>query len=322
MNRALLYVISFLSLFLAFEAHAQPAWPARPIRIIVPFGPGAFTDVSARTLAIELTGQLGQQVVVENRTGAGGTIGTELAARATPDGYTLLLSDNSFAISPGLYAKLPYDPLKDFIHVSQIAESPSLMSGRIKLPAKTLKELVSLARAKPGEVTFGSGGQGSSAHLAMELFLNVAGVKMLHVPFKGIAPALAEAVADRIDVLISSLAAGAPHIHNERTRGYAVSGKERHPILPGVPTYAEAGFPRYDMSYWWGIAAPVGTPPAIVARLNQEIARAADKPSLKEVFQKQGARPISSSPADHTRRVNEEIKTWKEVIARAGVKLE
>ena len=322
MTRTLLCAVMFISLAPVAYAQSQPAWPARPIRIIVPFGPGAFTDVSARTLAIELTGQLGQQVVVENRTGAGGAIGTELAARATPDGYTLLLSDNSFAISPGLYAKLPYDPLKDFIHVSQIAESPSLMSGRIKLPAKTLKELVSLARAKPGELTFGSGGQGSSAHLAMELFLNVAGVKMLHVPFKGIGPALAEAVADRIDVLISSLAAGAPHIHNERTRGYAVSGKERHPILPGVPTYAEAGFPRYDMSYWWGIAAPVGTPPAVVARLNQEIARAVDKPSLKEVFQKQGARPISSSPADHTRRVNEEIKTWKEVIVRAGVKLE
>ena len=322
MNRTLLCAAMFLALAPVAYAQSQPAWPARPIRIIVPFGPGAFTDVSARTLAVELTGQLGQQVVVENRTGAGGAIGTELAARATPDGYTLLLSDNSFAISPGLYAKLPYDPLKDFIHVSQIAESPSLMSGRIKLPAKTLKELVSLARAKPGELTFGSGGQGSSAHLAMELFLNVAGVKMLHVPFKGIGPALAEAVADRIDVLISSLAAGAPHIHNERTRGYAVSGKERHPILPGVPTYAEAGFPRYDMSYWWGIATPIGTPPAVVARLNQEIARAVDKPSLKEVFQKQGARPISSSPADHTRRVNEEIKTWKEVIVRAGVKLE
>jgi tripartite-type tricarboxylate transporter receptor subunit TctC len=306
----------------ASQALAQPAWPARPLRIVVPFAPGSFTDVSARTLAIELTGQLGQQVVVENRTGAGGTIGTELAARATPDGYTLQLSDNSFAISPGLYAKLPYDPLRDFIHVSQIAESPSLMSGRIKLPAKTLAELVNLARANPGKLTFGSGGQGSSAHLAMELFLNVAGVKMLHVPFKGIAPALAEAVADRIDVLISSLASGAPHILNERTRGYALSGKERHPMLPRVPTYAEAGFPRYDMSYWWGIAVPVGTAPPIVARLNQEIARAADKPILKEIFQKQGARPISSPPADHTRRVNEEIKTWKEVIARAGVKIE
>ncbi len=301
--------------------HAQ-VWPSKPLRIIVPFGPGAFTDVSARTLAVELTGQLGQPVIVDNRTGAGGTIGTEMVARAAPDGYTLLLSDNSFAISPGLYAKLPYDPLKDFIHVSQIAESPSLMSGRIKLSAKTLKELVNLARADPGKLTFGSGGQGSSAHLAMELFLNVAGIKMLHVPFKGVGPALAEAVADRIDVVVSSLAAGAPHIQNERTRGYALSGKQRHPILPGVPTYAEAGYPQYDMSYWWGIAVPVGTPAPIVSRLNQEIVRAADKPALKDIFQKQGAVAVTSSPADHTRRVNAEIQTWKDVIAKAGVKLE
>ena len=297
MIRITVLALAFFSLSVVVHAQTSQAWPARPLRIVVPFAPGAFTDVSARTLAIELTGQLGQPVIVDNRTGAGGTIGTEIAARATPDGYTLLLSDNSFTISPGLYAKLPYNPLKDFIHVSQIAESPSLMSGRVKLPAKTLKELVELARAKPGALTFGSGGQGSSAHLAMELFLNVAGVKMLHVPFKGIGPALAEAIADRIDVLISSLAAGAPHIQNERTRGYAVSGKERHPILPGVPTYAEAGYPKYDMSYWWGIAVPAGTPPAVVARLNQELARASGKPMLRDIYQKQGAVAVTSSPA-------------------------
>lgn len=322
MIRITVLALAFFSLSVVVHAQTSQAWPARPLRIVVPFAPGAFTDVSARTLAIELTGQLGQPVIVDNRTGAGGTIGTEIAARATPDGYTLLLSDNSFTISPGLYAKLPYNPLKDFIHVSQIAESPSLMSGRVKLPAKTLKELVELARAKPGALTFGSGGQGSSAHLAMELFLNVAGVKMLHVPFKGIGPALAEAIADRIDVLISSLAAGAPHIQNERTRGYAVSGKERHPILPGVPTYAEAGYPKYDMSYWWGIAVPAGTPPAVVARLNQELARASGKPMLRDIYQKQGAVAVTSSPAEHTRRVNAEIQTWKNVIARAGVKLQ
>ena len=321
MIRIWLCALAFSALSPALYAQT-PRWPAKPLRIVVPFGPGAFTDVSARTLAVELTGLLGQPVIVDNRTGAGGAIGTELVARAAPDGYTLLLSDNSFAISPGLYARLPYDPVKDFIHVSQIAESPSLMSGRIKLPTKTLKELVSLARANPEKLTFGSGGQGSSAHLAMELFLNVAGIKMLHVPFKGVGPALAEAVADRIDVVISSLAAGAPHIQNERTRGYAVSGKERHPILPAVPTFAEAGFPGYNMSYWWGVAAPRGTPAAIVAQLNREIVVAADKPALKDVFQKQGATPVTSTPAELGRRVNEEIKTWKEVIARAGVKLQ
>lgn len=319
-------VICYLALLLAMspaqQAIAQPAWPTKPLRIIVPFAPGSFTDVSARAMAAELTGQLGQPVIVENRTGAGGTIGSGLAARAAADGYTLLLSDNSFTISPGLYAKLPYDPLKDFIHVSQIAESPSMMVGRLKLPAKSLKELVGLARSRPGELTFGSGGQGSSAHLAMELFLNVAGVKMLHVPFKGVAASLAEVVADRIDVSMSSLASGAPHVNGGRAQGLAVSGKERHPLLPGVPTFGEAGFPGYDMSYWWGIAVPVETPRQIVSRLNEEIRSAADKPALKEIFRKQGARPLTSSPAEHTRRVDAEIRTWKQVIAKAGVKLQ
>jgi len=320
MIRAAISTLIFFMLSTALQA--QPAWPSKPLRIVVPFAPGSFTDISARALAIELTGQLGQQVVVDNRGGAGGTIGTEAVARAAPDGYTLLLSDNSFTISPGLYAKLPYDPLTDFIHVSQIAESPSMMVGRLKPPVKTLKELVNLARAKPGGFTFGSGGQGSSAHLAMELFLNVAGVKMLHVPFKGVAASLVEVVADRIDLSIASLASGAPHVINERAQGLGVSGRERSSLLPGVPTFAEAGFPGYNMSYWWGIAAPIGTPPQIVSRLNREIARAADKPALKDVFQKQGAVAVTSSPADHTRRVNAEIQTWRDIIAKAGVKLE
>lgn len=319
MVRVLLITAPLLAL--STFSHAQ-SWPGKPLRIVVPFVPGSFTDISARTLAIELTGQLGQQVVVDNRGGAGGTLGTEAVARAAPDGYTLLLSDNSFTISPGLYAKLPYDPLKDFIHVSQIAESPSMMVGRLKLPAKTLKELVNLARARPGELTFGSGGQGSSAHLAMELFLNVAGVKMLHVPFKGVAASLVEVVAERIDVSIASLASGAPHVIGERARGLGVSGKERNALLPGVPTFAEAGFPGYNMSYWWGIAVPTGTPAQIVSRLNQEIVRAADKSALKDIFQKQGAAAITSSPAALTRRVDDEIRTWKDIIARAGVRLE
>lgn len=322
MIRTLFCAVVLVLLSPAPQTLAQPAWPSKPLRIVVPFAPGSFTDVSARAMAAELTGQLGQTVIVENRTGAGGTIGTELVARATPDGYSLLLSDNSFTISPGLYAKLPYDPLKDFIHVSQIAESPSMMAGRLKLPARNLRELVDAARAKPGAITFGSGGQGSSAHLAMELFLNIAGVKMLHVPFKGVAASLAEVVADRIDVSIASLASGAPHVNNERARGLAVSGNERHPVLPAVPTFGEAGFPAYNMSYWWGIAVPVGTPSQIVSRLNQEIARAADRPTLKEIFQRQGARPVTSSPAAHSRRVSDEIRTWKGIIVKAGVKLE
>lgn len=322
MIKLLRCMVVLVSLLPAIQAHAQSAWPNKIIRIVVPFAPGSFTDLAARSIAAELTTQLGQQVIVDNRVGAGGSLGTELVAKAAPDGYTLLLSDNSFAISPGLYHKLPYDPLKDFVHVSQVAESPSLLVGRLQLPAKNLKELVDLARAKPGELTFGSGGQGSSAHLAMELFLNVAGIKMTHVPFKGVVLSIAEVVAGRIDVSIASLASGMAQVSAGKIQGFGVTGKERSPVLPSVPTFSEAGFPGYDMSYWWGIAAPAGTPREIVSRLNQEIVRAADKPRLKENFQNQGARPVTSSPAEISRRVDEEIKVWKNVIAKAGVKVE
>jgi tripartite-type tricarboxylate transporter receptor subunit TctC len=322
MRRTLLAAALGLALLPSPPAWAQTAWPAKPLKIVVPFAPGSFTDLSARSLALELTEQLGQQVVVENRGGAGGTLGADMVAKAAPDGYTLVLTDNSFVMAAGLYAKLPYDPIKDFTQVSQIAESPSIMVARQELPAKSVKSLVELARAKPGELTFGSGGQGSSAHLATELFLNVTGSKMTHVPFKGVAASIAEVVAGRIDISIASLASGMAQVRAGRVQGFAVSGRERTPLLPNVPTFAEAGTPAYDMSYWWGVAVPAGTPPAVVARLNQEIIRAADKPRLKDVFIAQGARAVTGSPAELTRRVEEEIKVWKNVIAKAGVKVE
>lgn len=311
-------------LFLALSpaSQAQPAWPDKPLRIIVPFVPGSFTDLAARAMAVELTGQFGQQVIVDNRTGAGGTIGTETVARATPDGHTLLFFTNSFTTAPGLYARLPYDPVKNFAHVSLVAESPSILLLRLQAPAKTVKELVDLARSRPGELTFGSGGQGSSAHLAMELFLHITGIKMLHVPFKGVATSVIEVAAGRIDSSIASLASGVAQVSAGKIQGLGVTGKERSPLLPGVPTFAEAGYPRYDMSYWWAIGAPAGTPPRVVSRLNREIARAADTPKLKELFLSQGARAVTSSPAELARRVNEETRTWKDLIVKAGVKPE
>jgi len=306
----------------AFQVQAQSSWPNQPVRIIVPFAPGAFTDIAARSVAVVLSAQLGQQFVVDNRTGAGGTIGTDLVAHAAPDGYTLLLSDNSFAVSAGLYPKLPYDAVKDFIQVSEVAEAPPMLIARLELPAKTLKQLVDLARAKPGELTFGSGGQGSSAHLAMELFLDTAGIKMLHVPFRGAAVAVTETVAGHVDIAIASIAAGMPYVRSGRVQGFAVTGKERSPLLPSVPTFAEMGFPDYNFTYWWGIAVRSTTPPQLVSRLNQEIARAVENPKLKESFVNQGAIAVSSSSADFSRRVYEEIKVWKNVIAKVGVKVE
>jgi tripartite-type tricarboxylate transporter receptor subunit TctC len=320
MNRRML--LGTLALAPLATAALAQSWPPRSVRIVVPFAPGSFTDVSARLVANELTGQLGQQVIVENRTGAGGTVGTTAVVRADPDGTTLLLTDNSLAISPGLYRDLPYDPLRDLAQVSRIANSPSILLVRPGLGPKTLAELVDLAKRRPGELTFGSGGQGSSAHLAMELLLNVAEIRALHVPFRGVAAAIADVIAGRVDMAIASLASGIRHVTTNTLLGMGVTGEQRSALLPQVPTFIEAGLPRYDMSYWWGIAAPAATPPDIIARLNREIVQACSQPRLREAFEKQAATAVTSTPEEMTRFVAREIGVWREVITRAGVRIE
>ena len=308
--------------FAVATAASAQSWPAKPVRIVVPFVPGSFTDVAARAYAVEVGQQIGVPVVVENKGGAGGTIGADAVAKSAPDGYTLLLTDNSFVMAAALYPKLPYDPTKDFVQIAVVAESPSLLVVRNELPAKNLRELVALAKAKPGELNFGSGGQGSSAHLATELFLDTAGIKMTHVPFKGVAASIAEVVAGRLDMSIASLASGVAHVKGGRIRGLAVSGSDRHPLLPDVPTFAEQGLTRYDMSYWWGIAAPAGTPQDVVARVHQEFAKAAAKASIRDNFATQGARPLSSSSQEAAQRVEREVRQWKDIVARAGVTIQ
>jgi tripartite-type tricarboxylate transporter receptor subunit TctC len=311
-----------LGIALGPHAGAQAPWPAKPVRIVVPFAPGALTDVAARTIAYELSEQLGQQFVVENRGGAGGTLGTDAVAKSPPDGYALVFTDNSFMISAGLYPSLPYDPAKDLAPVSLAVEAPAIIVAKLDLPAKTIREMVELARAKPDTLTFGSGGQGSSAHLATELFLDAAGVKLLHVPFKGVAAALTEVVAGRIDVTVSSVGAAVGHIRSGKVRALAVSGKERVAQLPDVPTFAESGYPDYDMVYRFGFLAPAGTPPDIVSRLQQEIAKAAAKPKVREFLATQGAVPVSSTPAEYRRIIERELSMWKRIIDKAGVKVQ
>ena len=288
----------------------------------MPFAPGSFTDVSARLIAQELTEQLGQSVIVENRGGAGGTAGTNMVVRAAPDGYTLVLTDTSLSISPGLYPNLPYDPLKDLQQISRIADSPSILLVRPGLGPRNVAELVALMKQKPGEIGFGSGGPGSSAHLAMELLLNVTGTKALHVPFRGVAAAIAETIAGRIDMSIASLASGVAHVAGGTLIGMAVSGEKRSELLPNVPTFIEAGVPKYDMSYWWGIAAPAGTPRPIVDRLHQEIVRATEKPRLREAYIKQAALPVTSTPEQMADHVKREIALWREVITAANVTIQ
>lgn len=309
-------------LLLSRTASAQPAWPSRPVRIIVPFAPGSFTDISARLLGQELSGQLGQQFVVENRGGAGGTLGATAAVRSDPDGHTLLLTDNSLAISPGLYPSLPYNPETDLVQVSRIANSPSILLVRNGLGVTDLAGLVGLAKSRPGQLTFGSGGQGSSAHLAMELLLNVTGTSMLHVPFRGVAAAISEVISGRVDMAIASLASGVGHVRSGTLLGFGVTGDQRATALPQVPTFIEAGVPRYDMMYWWGVAAPKGTPDAIIQKLNAEIGKALAQPKLVEAFAASGATPVHSTPQEMSAHVAREIAVWRAVISRAGVKLE
>jgi tripartite-type tricarboxylate transporter receptor subunit TctC len=318
-RRALLRAAVAFPALAPLAAFGQSGWPDHAVRIVVPFVPGSFTDVSARLIATELTEQLGQPVIVENRGGAGGTAGTTMVVRAAPDGYTLLLTDTSLAISPGLYANLGYDPVRDLAQISRIAVSPSMLMVRPSLGPKTLAELVALAKQKPGEISFGSGGPGSSANLAMELLLNVAGIQALHVPFRGVAAAIAEVIGGRVDMAIASLASGVAQVQGGTLLGLAVSGNQRSALLPQVPTFSEAGQPRYDMSYWWGIAAPAATPRAVIERLNREIVTACAKPRLREAFQQQAALPATSTPEEMTRHLESEIAVWREVIARAKI---
>ena len=322
--RSLLACAAFTGALFAVQtsAFAQTApWPNKPIRVVVPFAPGSFTDTAARTVGLELTNLLGQTVVVENKGGAGSTLGTDMVAKAAPDGYTFLVTDNSFAVSAALYEKLPYQP-KEIMQVSLLADAPAVLVGRPDLETKTLKETVEFARANPGKLTFGSGGQGSSAQLAMETFLLENKIQMVHVPFKGIAAAMVDVAAGRIDIAIGSVGSTSAYIRDNRLLGLAVSGDTRQDIFPNVPTFAEAGYPTYKMLYWFGMMAPAGTPPAIIDRMQKEIAKAVTAAKVKEIFGGAGVRANSTTPAAFTELVQNEITLWSDVIKRAKIKAE
>lgn len=321
-RRTLLRTAAVVPFAMAWPASGEVAWPDRVIRITVPFVPGAFTDVSARLVAQELSDHLSQPVIVENRGGAGGTIGTLEVVRSAPDGYTLLLTDTSLAIAPGLYPKLGYDVIRDLTQISRIAECPSILLVRPGLGPRTVADLVEYGKKNPGKLTFGSGGVGSSAHLAMELFLDVAGIKAVHVPFRGVAAAITETVAGHIDMTISSIAAGLGQVKAGTLLGLAVSGAQRSTLLPDVRTFVEVGLPRYDMVYWWGIAAPARMSAELVTRLNREVVRACDQPRLKNAFLQQAAVASTSTPDEMAAQLKREVVLWRDIITRAHVSTE
>lgn len=302
-------------------ARAQPAdWPARPIRFILPFPPGGGTDILGRLIAERLTAGLGQPVVTENRGGAGGNVGAEAAAKSPPDGYTIVLVAPSLAISPSLYSKLNYDPVKDFAPVSLVATVPNVMITNPSVPAATLREFIALAKSKPGEMNFGSGGSGTSNHLAGELFNIVAGVKLVHVPYKGVNLAMQDVLSGRVQLVFIGIPAAAPHIKAGKLRALALASAQRSAVLPDVPTADEAGLPKFEVTTWYGILAPAGTPRPVVARLNGELGKIMHSPELKDRLEALATDPLTSTPEEFADLIRREIAKWSEVVREAGLK--
>ena len=323
--RALLRLLQLAVLGAALAPWPAPAqtsdvWPSRPLRFILPFPPGGGTDILGRIIAERLTASLGQPVVTENRGGAGGNVGAEAAARSAPDGYTIVLVAPSLAISTSLYSKLSYDPVKDFAPISLVATVPNVMVTHPSVPAGTLAEFIRLAKTKPGEMNFGSGGSGTSNHLAGELFNIVAGVKLVHVPYKGVNLAMNDVLSGQIHLVVIGVPAVAPHIKAGKLRALALVAPQRAAALPEVPTVAEAGLPNFEVTTWYGILAPAGTPKAIVTRLNAELVKAMHAPDLKERLEAMATDPATSTPEEFADYIKREIAKWGEVVRQAGLK--
>jgi len=315
MGRLMLSICAALLLGIPLVAHAQ-TFPSKPIRIIAPFPPGAGTDTLARTLSGPLSKALGQNIIVENRPGAGTVVGTEVAARSPADGHTVLIIANSFTINPAVRSKLPYDALKDFTGVARIASTPMVFSVHPSVPAKTLKELIVLARARPGEITYASSGAGTGHHLAGELFKSLAKIDLIHVPYQGGAPATIAVMGGHTSVLLVNILSTAPHVATGRLRALAVTSPERSEVLKDVPTVAESGFPGFDTAIWFGTVVPSATPKDAVNRLSAEILRALQLSEVKDIITRIGMNSAGLPAADFDAFLRAELRS-NEKIARA-----
>jgi tripartite-type tricarboxylate transporter receptor subunit TctC len=310
----------FAVLFCTASAFAQ-GYPMRPIRLVVPFGVGGGTDILARIIEPLVTKALGQPLVIDNRAGGGSSIGMDVVAKAAPDGTTLVMTDTSIAVNPSL-RPLPYDTIKDFLAVSLLATAPVILVAHPSVPAKTLQEFVALAKAKPGELNYASGGIGSSTHLGGELLKFVAGIDVRHVPYKGTGPAMNDLVGGHVQVMFSGISSARPYLDAGTLRALAVTGDKRNAATPGVPTFAEAGLPGVTASTYWGVLAPKGTPKEIVDRLSGEFAKAVRDPDVVKRIAELGYLPIGGGPADYAENIKSEIAKWAAVIKAAGIKAE
>lgn len=320
-----LFSICLLAIAIAC-AIAAPAmaqtWPARPVRVIVPFAPGGGVDTVTRLLAQKLTEQTGASFVVENRAGGGGIVGAESVAKAAPDGYTLLTSAPEFSLNPGVRAKLPYDPVKDFAYISQLTSEQFLLASHPSVPVTTVPQLVALAKTRPGQLNYGSSGAGSINHLAGELLQSMAGMRWTHVPFKGAGPNLVALMGGEIDFAFASTTALLDQARSGRIRAIAVTGPERFGELPQVPTIAESGVPGYSVTGWYGFYAPAGTSADIVRRLYAEAGRALNSPEVKEKLVKTGNEPVVSSPEEFSAFMRTEIAKWAKVAKDSGLRID
>jgi tripartite-type tricarboxylate transporter receptor subunit TctC len=315
-----------IALLITAPAHAQsPAasYPAKPIRMLSPFAAGGSTDTLARAIGQRMTETWGQPVIVENRPGAGGQLAADFLAKAPPDGYIMLLTSvSAHAIGPAMSSKLPYDPVRDFAAVSQVASGHNVLVVHPSLPARSVRELVALAKARPGQITFSSGGAGTTTHMAAELFKTMTHTDMLHVPYKGGAPASLAVLSGEVSVLFGSIATVLPHIKSGRERVLAVTGTQRAAALPDVPTVSEAGVPGYEMNSWYGVLAPAATPQDIVNKAGTEIARIVKLPQVRERLSHEGLEPAGTTPQAFAAYIKVEVAKWAKVARSAGIKIE
>jgi tripartite-type tricarboxylate transporter receptor subunit TctC len=316
--RALLTALAVL----ASTACPAQKYPDRPVRVLVPFPAAGGTDILARLFLQKVSERLGANFVIDNRAGAGGTIGTEIVAKAPPDGYTILVCSSSHTINPSVYKKLGYDPIRDFAPVTMLASGPGLLVVHPSVPARNVKELIALAKAKPGQLIYASAGNGTPPHLAAELFKSMAGIDMVHIPYKGNVPAFVDLISGAVQVSFPTITSGLPQVRAGKLRGLGVTSKERSSVMPEVPTIAESGLPGYESTTWYGMLAPAGTPATVVRTLHDQMVVVLKLEDIREKLLVQGLEPVGNSPAEFSSIIASELTKWRKVVAAAGMKAE
>lgn len=296
------------------------AYPERPIRVVVPFPPGGGADVTMRIMSDPLRAQLGQPLVIDNRGGASTIIGTEIVAKAKPDGYTILIATTTFAINPSLHATLPYDPVKDLSPITLVAFTPYILVVHPSLPVKTVKDLIALAKERPGQLTYASVGNGSATHLATEMIVSRAGIKLVHVPYKGSAPALGDLIGGHVSLYLGSMPASVPQARSGKLRAVAVTGARRAPAAPEVPTIAESGLPGYEFNSWYGLFAPAGTPPAIIDQIQGAVRKVLERADMRERMLAEGNETVGNTPGEFAAVIRSDISKYAKIVKAANIR--